>query len=60
MIKKYIGLHAKCSLFLSDFNEPWIFLKIFEKHSNIKFQENPFRESRVVPCGLTDGQTWQS
>jgi len=29
--------------------------KIFEKHSNIKFNENPASGSRVVPCGQTDG-----
>jgi hypothetical protein len=28
--------------------------QIFEKSSNIKFNENPFSESRVVPCGQTD------
>jgi len=30
--------------------------QIFEKYSNIKFNENPSIESRVVPCGRTDGQ----
>jgi len=30
----------------------------FETYSNIKFRENPFSGSRVVPCGRTDGQTW--
>ena len=29
--------------------------QIFEKHLNIKFHENPFNGSRVVPCGRTDG-----
>jgi hypothetical protein len=29
---------------------------IFQKYSNIKFHENPFSGSRVVPCGWTDGQ----
>jgi hypothetical protein len=28
--------------------------QIFEKYSNIHFNENPSRGSRVVPCGLTD------
>jgi hypothetical protein len=28
--------------------------QMFEKHSNIKFHENPFSERRVVPCGRTD------
>ena len=27
---------------------------IFEKSSNIKFYENSFSGSRVVPCGRTD------
>jgi len=31
--------------------------QIFEKYSNIKFNENPSGGSRVVPCGLTDAQT---
>jgi hypothetical protein len=29
-------------------------LQILEKSSNIKFRENPFSGSRVVPCGQTD------
>jgi hypothetical protein len=28
--------------------------QIFEKYSNIKFYENPFSGSGVVPCGQTD------
>jgi hypothetical protein len=31
--------------------------QIFEKYSNIRFHENPSSESRVVPCGQTDGRT---
>jgi hypothetical protein len=27
--------------------------QIFEKYSNIKFHENQFNGSRVVPCGQT-------
>jgi len=42
---------------LSDFNESSIFLAdISKKCPNIKFHENPSSESRVVPCGQTDGQ----
>ena len=41
MIKIHIDLHA-CSR------------QIFEKYSNIKFDENPSSWSRVVPCELTD------
>jgi hypothetical protein len=29
----------------------------FEKYSNIKFRETPSSESRVAPCGRTDGRT---
>ena len=29
-------------------------LNVFEKVSNIKFHQNPFSGSRVVPCGQTD------
>jgi len=28
--------------------------QFFEKYANIKFHENPFGWSRVVPCGQTD------
>jgi hypothetical protein len=31
--------------------------QIFNKFSNVKFNENPFSGSRVVPFGQTDGQT---
>ena len=29
--------------------------QIFEKYSNIKFHENPFRGSRDIACGQKDG-----
>jgi len=32
---------------------------IFEKYSNIRFQENPPSGSRVVPCGQTDWRTFK-
>ena len=28
--------------------------QMFEKYSNVKFNENPTSRSRVVPCGQTD------
>jgi len=31
--------------------------QIFKQFSNIKFHENPFSGSRVVPSGRTDGRT---
>ena len=52
----YIGLHVKCPLFLSDFNETWTFWTDFRKTLNIKFHENPFSGSRVVAYGQTDGR----
>jgi len=30
---------------------------MFERHSNIKFHENPSSGNRVVSCGQTDGRT---
>jgi hypothetical protein len=57
--KILIGLHVKCPLFLSDFNETLNFLDWFRKHSNIKVRENPFSGSRVVSWGWTDGSDGQ-
>jgi len=38
--------------------------QIFEKYSNIKFQENASSGNRVVPCerrgGQKDRQTWRN
>jgi hypothetical protein len=31
--------------------------QIFEKHSNVKFHENPSSGGRVVACGQTYGET---
>ena len=37
--------------------KPKMSRQIFEKYSNIKFNENPSSGSRVFPCGRSDGQT---
>jgi len=51
----YAGLHVKYPLFLSYFNEIWIFSKIFkQKIRQTKFHENPSNGSRVFPCGQRD------
>jgi hypothetical protein len=37
----YIGLHVKYRLFLSNLNETWFSQQIFQKHKDIRFNENP-------------------
>jgi len=57
----YIGLHVKYPLFVQILMKLDLSQQIFEKNSNIKFHENPFSGSRVVPCRQTDvRQTRQS
>jgi len=51
--KMYIGFRVKYLLFLSDFNETWIFLTDSWKFSNIKFHENPSSGSQFVSYGQT-------
>jgi len=41
IIKLYIGLHVKCSLFLSDLMKLECSRHIIKKHSNIKHNEKP-------------------
>jgi len=53
----YIGRHAtahySCQMLMKlEFSR-----KIFEKHSNIKFYENPSSGSRVLPCEKMDART---
>jgi hypothetical protein len=40
--------------FLSDFDKLELARQIFEKPSNIKFNQNPFSGRLVVPFGQTD------
>ena len=49
--QKYIfALHAKYTLFLSDFSETWIFLISFTKILKSKFYENLSIWGRIDPC----------
>jgi hypothetical protein len=50
----YIGVKVQYPLFLSNINDTSIFQQIFEKNSNIKFNESASSGCRVVPCGQTD------
>jgi hypothetical protein len=52
MIKMHIVLHVEYPLFLSGFDETWIFSTDFRKI--LRFYENPSSGSRVVPYGRTD------
>jgi len=58
----YSGLHVQYQIL--SFIKLEFYQHIFEKNPNIKFRENPFVTSPVVPCGQTDRQTdeetWKS
>jgi len=52
------GLHVKRRrICLSDFNQTLIWsVRFSESVHSYELNENPFSESRVGPCGRTDGQ----
>jgi len=57
----YIGVHVQYPLFLSEFNETWIFKTDFEKYPIIKFYEiHPVGAELFHADRQTDGQpdTW--
>jgi len=56
----YIGVRVKHLLYLSEFNETFIFLTDFRKILKYKFDENLSSGIRAVPCGRADGQTRRS
>jgi len=57
----YVDLHVKYPLFMSDFNETWIYPDRFSKNTQI----SNFMKIRLVGAELfhadrqTDGQTWR-
>jgi len=65
--KAYIGLHVKWPLFLSDFNENWIFSTDFRRIFKCAISRNPTSGSEFIPRrqiqtdrrtdGRTGGQT---
>jgi hypothetical protein len=50
----HIGPHVNSCQILMKFE---FSRRSFEKYSNIIFPENPYSESRGVPCGRADGRT---
>ena len=57
VITNVSGRHVKYPLFLSFLMKLEFSQQFFKQYSNIKFHENPSSESRVFPCGRTDGRT---
>ena len=53
----YVCLHVKYRLSLSDFNEIWIFRKIFEKYSISDFMKFRPLEAEFFLYGQTGKQT---
>jgi len=56
MIKIYRELHVKYPLFLSDFNGSYISRHIFEKYSNIIFNENLLIGNQIFLYGRSGGR----
>jgi hypothetical protein len=53
----YIGPNVKYPLFLSDYNDTWIFSTHLRKIFKYQIHENMSSGSRVVPCRQTEIQT---
>jgi hypothetical protein len=58
IIINYTGLHVKYALFLSHFNEIWIFWTYFPKNTQMSnFVKSLCSGRRIIPCGGTDRRT---
>jgi hypothetical protein len=53
----YIGIRVTYPVFLSDIKKIEFSQQIFEKYTNIKFNETPSSGSRGVPCGRLERRT---
>jgi len=55
----YIGLHVKYPLFCQILKKLEFSPEIFEKYTNVKFNNNSSSGSLVVPCEQTDGRWYR-
>ena len=56
----YFGLHVKCPVLLSNFNQIWIFSTYFHTRPQYPFPKNPSSAHRTDTCRPRNWQTWQS
>jgi len=54
----YVGRHVKYVLFLSDFNQNWIFSTDFRKIFKYKISWKSSSGRRVIPREQRDGEIW--